>query len=194
MGCRTIFAAGTCWEYAGLSAAVSEHQQGWNTNMFAAFKSGLQTMGQSLFRRHGSRFIWGRLFFVYGPGQRMSSLIPSCYRSFAIEGASPNIANPLALNDFIHVADVGAAIRALIEGDGDGGIYNIGTGEPVAVWQVVNMVAEMMGASRAYRDLSPPSDGFWADIAKMRALGWQPELSIRDGIARTLESMAKVRK
>ena len=108
VGCPKVFVAGTCWEYGKLSGALNEDDCGRDLGLFAAFKSGLQTIGQSLCAGTGSRLTWGRIFFVYGPGQRTTSLIPSCYRSFR-QGAVPQIGNPLAINDFVHVADAASA-------------------------------------------------------------------------------------
>lgn len=188
VGCGRIFAAGTCWEYGELTGAVREDSHGGDVNLVAAFKSALRTIGQNLCAGFGSRLTWGRIFFVYGPGQRPASLIPSCYRSFK-QGAAPQISNPLAVNDFIHVADVGAAICALVESDNTAGIYNIGSGRPLAVWEVVNLVAAQMGLAPVYRDMVTHATGFWADIAKAGSLGWQPQISLQTGIAQTLAAL-----
>jgi len=188
IGCGRVFAAGTCWEYGKLTGAVTEDGCGRELNLFAAFKLGLQTIGQSICAGSGSRLTWGRIFFVYGPGQRPTSLIPLCYRSFK-QGAAPQIANPLAINDFIHVADVGAAIRALVESDNSTGIYNIGSGRPFAIWEVVNLVAAQMGLAPVYRNMASGASGFWADIAKAGSLGWQPQISLQAGIAQTLGAL-----
>lgn len=188
VGCGKVFAAGTCWEYGRLTGAVAEDDCGRELNLFAAFKLALQTIGQNLCGGSESRLTWGRIFFVYGAGQRAASLIPSCYRSFK-QGVAPQIANPLAVNDFIHVADVGTAIRALVESDDSAGIYNIGSGRPFAVWEVVNLIAAQMGLAPFYRNMASDAPGFWADITKASSLGWQPQISLQVGIAQTLEAL-----
>ena len=185
LGCARIFAVGSCWEYGARTGLMKEDEQGFDLNLFAAHKTSLQLIGQSNYAATGSRFTWGRVFFVYGPGQRPSSLIPSCYHSLK-HGVTPKITNPLAINDFIHVADVAAAICRLVEANDATGIYNIGSGQTFAVWQVVNFVALEMGLSPVYLDMQPSTEGMWADITRMSSLGWQPELSLQAGIARTL--------
>jgi nucleoside-diphosphate-sugar epimerase len=188
IGCSKIFVVGTCWEYGKLTGAATESDQGIEPNLFAAFKTALCTIGRSSRVAAESRFIWGRIFFVYGPGQRSSSLIPACYRSLK-DGVAPKIISPLAVNDFIHVTDVVTAIRKLVEADSTNGIYNIGTGRHVAVWEVVNLVAAEMGLSPVYHDMPSSTGGIWANLTKMGSLGWQPELSLQVGIARTLEAL-----
>ena len=188
VGCRRVFAAGTCWEYGKLTGTVTEHLTGRDPNLFAAFKSALQTIGANLCNSAGSRLAWGRIFFVYGPGQRAASLIPYCYHSFK-DSAQPQIANPLGVNDFIYVTDACAAIRTLVECDITTGIYNIGSGRPTPVWEVVNLVAAQMGLPAVYREMAAPATGLWADTAKTSALGWQPRLTLQSGIAQTLEAL-----
>ena len=188
IGCGKIFAAGTCWEYGQLTGAVMEGDQGIQPNVAAAVKNALYKIGENNCVSTGSQLTWGRIFYAYGPGQRPGALIPSCYRSLK-QGVAPKIINPLAANDFIHAADVAAAIRALVEADEVAGIYNIGSGRPFAVWEVVNLIAVQMGLPPVYQDMPATTTGFWADISKARLLGWQPELSLQVGIAQTLEAL-----
>jgi UDP-glucuronate decarboxylase len=187
-GCNRIFASGTCWEYGKLTGAVKESEQGVEPGMFAAFKIALHAIGQSCCQADGSRFIWGRPFFVYGPGQRASSLIPSCYGSLSA-GSEPAINNPMAVNDFVHVADVADAIRALVESDEAAGAFNIGTGRPASVWEVVNAVAASLGLPPKYHDIPHAAvTGLWADTGKMEAFGWRPAMTLEAGIAQTIET------
>ena len=186
IGCSKIFALGTCWEYGKNIGAVKEEDQGAELNIFAAFKAALQLIGQSSSLAVGSQFLWGRPFFVYGPGQRSGSLIPSCYRSFK-NGALPTISNPMAANDFIHVSDVAAAISGLISADNiETGLYNIGSGQSFAVWEIVNLIAAEMDLPPVYFDMPDSISGFWADPSKTQKYGWQPELLIQAGIAQTI--------
>lgn len=189
IGCGKIFAGGSCWEYGARKGAMKESDQGVDLGLFAAHKTALQLIGQSNCAATGGRLTWGRVFFVYGPGQRPTSLIPSCYCSFK-QGVMPKINNPLAINDFIHVGDVAAAICKLVEADDAAGIYNIGSGHPCAVWEIVNLVAAQMGLPPVYHDMPPSDGGIWADITRMNSLGWQSALSLQNGIAQILSVLA----
>lgn len=188
IGCRKIFGVGSCWEYGSRTGEVKETDQGVDLALFAAHKTALQLIGQSNCAATGSRLVWGRVFFVYGPGQRLTSLIPACYHSLK-NGSLPTINHPLATNDFIHVHDVAAAIYKLVKADDASGIYNIGLGQPYAVWEVVNLVAAEMGLAPVYHDMPPSTAGIWADIDKMSFLGWRPEISLQAGIGQTLNSL-----
>jgi len=190
-GCSSVFAAGTCWEYGKLAGAVKEIDKGVELGMFATFKVALHAIGQSCFQAYGSRLIWGRPFFIYGPGQRISSLIPSCYRSLSA-GVAPTINNPLAVNDFVYVGDVAEAIRTLVESNEVSGIHNIGTGRPVAVWEVVNAISVGLGLPILYKDMpTSKSTGLWADPSRMAAFGWRSAMTLEAGIAKTIEIWKK---
>jgi UDP-glucose 4-epimerase len=194
IGCRKLFVAGSCWEYGHRNGPVKEEDQNNVPSLFAAFKNALHMIGQSSSIATATQFIWGRIFFAYGAGQRNSSLIPSCYHTL-MQGVAPNINNPLARNDFIHVSDVAAAIHTLIETDTSTGIYNIGSGQPAAVWEVVNRIAQQIGHPPVYSDMPVPSasSGFWADTDKMHLLGWKPRFSLATGIAKTIADLEKNR-
>ena len=94
----------------------------------------------------------------------------------------------MAVNDFIHVSDVADAIRALVESDDATGVYNIGTGRPTAVWEVVNVVAASMNLPSPYHDMpTAAATGLWADSGRMESFGWQPAMTLEAGIAQTIE-------
>lgn len=192
MGCQKIFVAGTCWEYGSLQGQVGETDVPHSMNLFASFKTALRLIGESLTASRGLNFVWGRLFFVYGPGQRETSLIPSCYRAFK-QGQPPQINNPDAVNDFIHVSDVARAIQALIESPGASGIFNIGSGAPTGVGEICRLVSGYArGSGLCSAEANTPSvangQGAWADVSRIRAkTGWTPRLSLQAGIEQTLD-------
>lgn len=85
------------------------------------------------------------------------------------------------------------AARAHEDRPGELGIYNLGTDETVVVNDSIAAITEHMGldpqlqykgGKRGWAGDSPLIE---LDCARIRALGWAPTLSIREGIARTLE-------
>jgi UDP-glucose 4-epimerase len=72
-------------------------------------------------------------------------------------------------------------------------VYNLGTDETVAVEQSVATIAEHMSVSPeiertgGIRGWPGDSPLIHLDTSRLRALGWHPELSIRDAITRTLD-------
>jgi nucleoside-diphosphate-sugar epimerase len=187
IGCRKTFSAGTCWEYGSLRGQCAENAAGRDLNPFAVCKAAVREAGEAEATEKGLTFIWGRIFFVYGPGQRTSSLIPSGCRAF-IEGRYPVIKNFHSLCDFIHISDVAAAIYALVDTADASGIYNIGSGVPAKVGDVCNLVADYAGRKDlVVSALQGESSGFWADISRIRqATGWRPAVTLKQGVQETV--------
>jgi UDP-glucose 4-epimerase len=190
-GVPRIVVAGSCWEYGAASGGVRETQPPADCGLFAETKNALRAALQSSADRHKLDYRWARIFFAYGPGQRQTSLIPLCRSAFRA-GAAPDIRSPEAVNDFVHVDDVARGILALALSVVTSGIYNLGSGLPVTVADVVNRVARYYGARPPYESL-PRGRGFWSDNEKtFAAIRWTAETSLADGIAATLDNLDKV--
>jgi len=188
IGCNKIFAVGSCWEYGNALGAVKEIDVPVEPGIFASFKSSLRIISESICNESNTTLLWGRIFFVYGPGQRKNSLIPSCFHSLK-NADELKINNPLAKNDFVYILDVVENIRVLIESEDNAGIYNIGSGKSSAVWEVVNSVATELGLPEPYKDMSITTDGSWADMSKMIIQGWTPKFSLESGISYTVKAL-----
>ena len=191
IGCKRVFIAGTCWEYGGLQGQTSENAQAEAPNLFASFKTAIRLVGRQLAISRGINLIWGRIFFVYGPGQRPTSLIPSCYQSLK-NGKTPELRNPNAINDFIHVSDVAKAILRLIESPSAQGVFNIGSGKSRRVIDICRIMAKKLNLENLLPEAinCHQDNGLWADTSLINeTIGWHPELSIETGISETIRSL-----
>jgi len=95
-----------------------------------------------------------------------------------------------ARREFLHVDDAADGILfALDHYDGDSTI-NLGSGKDVPIKELVNIVQEKSGfAGKVVWDTDKP-DGMprkCMDVSRIAALGWQPKISLEEGIARTVE-------
>ena len=186
IGCPRVVAAGTCFEYGKLTGCLREEQVGDRLGLFASFKSAQRVVGESLLADGATRLIWARPFFVFGRGQRPTSLIPSCIAALAA-GKQPNIKNPNVVNDFVHVEDVAHGLAALATAENVHGIYNLGTGVGTRVRDVANMLAKIMGRQDVFPASEDVGEGFWADMWRIRTdCGWKPRVSLEEGIRKTL--------
>lgn len=172
-GCRKIITTGTCWEYGTM-------------NTFAAAKTGLRLMGETLADEKEAQFIWTRLFFVYGPGQRETSLIPSMARKIRNK-QTPEVKNPKAVHDFIHVKDVALALALLAEKETVADIVDIGSGKLHSVGDVVQCVVKIMQDEPVNIKPVNDADSWKADISGLQQLGWKPEFDLISGIRNTLQ-------
>ena len=193
MGCGKILVTGSCWEYGMGSGRVREDMPVYPRSAFSAAKNALHFMGGELAELHGMQLTWGRLFYVYGPGQKRSCLIPSiidCVKKNRV----PVVKTPAACHDFIYVCDVAEAICGLLK-KGTAGAYNIGSGKKVRVSEVAKYIYKelratcprsLAKAARNGEQRAGPGE-IWADIGKIRReTGWTPKTCIEEGIHRTI--------
>ena len=66
-------------------------------------------------------------------------------------------------------------------------IFNLGTGESCQVSDLIVWITGHLGLAPVVRYTGVGSPFILLDCARMRAMGWKPELSARQGIVRTLE-------
>jgi nucleoside-diphosphate-sugar epimerase len=96
------------------------------------------------------------------------------------------------IRDFMHVEDVAAAFAALVDADIIGPV-NVASGEPVAVRQVVDELAAVVGrrdllrpGALSEREGDPPR--LLADVSRLREqAGFAPRIGLTEGLRGTLE-------
>jgi GDP-L-fucose synthase len=88
------------------------------------------------------------------------------------------------------VDDLANACRFLIESYEDPALINVGYGDDVTIRELAEILCEVIGFSGALTfDPSKP-DGTprkLMDSGRLRAIGWKPRISLRDGIRATYE-------
>lgn len=128
---------------------------------------------------------WGRIFLLYGPGEDPRRLVPSIATALR-EGRRAAVTEGTQLRDFLHVSDVARAFVTLLGADVRGAV-NIGSGDPVAVRQIAEMLGRLSGrpdlidyGAIPMRADDPPQ--LVADATKLRQTGWSPRVSLGEGL------------
>jgi UDP-glucose 4-epimerase len=148
---------------------------------------------------HGLRACSLRLTNTYGPRQLMAhgrQGFMNWFTRLAMDGDEIRVYGDGAqLRDLVYVDDVvDAFLLAGIDPAADGEAFNVGSGAPISVRQLAELV--VAGAGRgSVRMVEYPSDqrpieigDFAADISKIsRLLGWSPSVPLEDGIKRTVD-------
>lgn len=188
-GCKTIMSTGSCWEYTARNGQLAEDAPLSGAEPFHAAKNALRFVGEAVAATHGAKFFWMRLFFVYGPGQRPQSLLPQLIESIR-EGKPPQLRAPHNRHDFIYVDDVARALADVLEQRPADTVYNVGSGHPTAVADVISAVHRLLDTPPAAPITAgggAPSQDFWADITRLeRDTGWRPMFNIDAGLRATL--------
>ncbi|NTV28859.1 MAG: NAD(P)-dependent oxidoreductase [Candidatus Omnitrophica bacterium] len=192
-GCRKIVTTGSCWEYGKAFGACREDEPlAVSDSYFVWAKRALCELGMTLAAKQGISFIWSRLFYVYGDGQRSGALIPTLTDVLS-KGGRPLIKTPHNANDFVHVEDVAEGLALAAHKELPSGIYNFGSGHSTPVWKVCEILERAMGSQARYAaELSassvPASADFRADTAKTKdVLGWSARTGLEEGIHQYLK-------
>lgn len=157
---------------------------------YAASKLAAETFVSAYSSAYGIPIVIARLFNTYGPRQHPDFVIPSIIKS-ALTQDSLTLGNLTPTRDFTYVDDVVEALLRLAE-SGEG-IYNVASGVEVSIETLVARVAEILGkpltisSQRAQRRSSAVEiERMCADISRIKALGWEPRVSLTDGLTKTI--------
>ena len=156
---------------------------------YAASKKAAETLLYSYHHLYGLDASVLRYFTVYGPAGRPDMSIFKFVRAVA-EGQTITIfGDGRQERDFTYVDDVGRGTVAAIKPLGYE-VINLGADRPVVLAEVISMIENCL-KRRALITYAPshPADirATWADISQARnLLGWRPQVSIEEGIKRTV--------
>jgi nucleoside-diphosphate-sugar epimerase len=190
-GCRQIVAAGTCFEYDTNFGYLHEDTPAHPVSLYSATKLSCCLTGTQLAAKAKIAFAWGRIFYPYGPQEDQRRLVPAAIKALKqgdLFPASPGD----QIRDYIHVADVASAFCALLEKKANG-IFNISSGSPVLIRQLLKTLGKLMNRSdliqfgvAPYRAWEPPF--ICGDITRLRNLGWKPYYSLEEGLMNTIRA------
>ena len=187
---RRIVALGSCWEYGDVQGRISEAQDTKPKSHFAMAKV---QVCESFIKESsvaGIEFVWQRVFFSYGPGQRTTALLPTVVT--ALENHQlPKIKSPDLAQDFVFISDVAEAIALTSTRSKIEGIFNVGSGQLTQVGDFVNLVSAQLGSTfRTHTSREPI--GMFASVEKLkREVGWEPKHSLQQGVAETVKALKR---
>jgi nucleoside-diphosphate-sugar epimerase len=161
------------------------------TSPYAAGKLGGEAYCHAYHRSYGLDVRIARLFSVYGVGMFRFAIhdivrkIQENHDEVSIFGDGNQV------RDYLFIED---AVRGLtmVGFDGDAGEeYNVASGMPVRLLDLTRTIADIMGYPNI--KIRPTGKSFagdtarwYADISKVRALGFQPRIDLRAGLERTI--------
>ena len=142
-GCRKFVMAGTCVEYAVKDSPLVEDDPADPRSLYAACKHAAWWVVRDLAAVAGAELSWGRIFHIHGPGEDQRRLVPWVARELRA-GRTVELTDGTQVRDHLHVADVAAGLTTLLA-PGAAGIYNVCSGQPVTLRQVLDRVGEIIG-------------------------------------------------
>lgn len=190
-----LVAAGTSFEYAPAEVPLRESAPLAPVSPYGVSKAAATVIAR--FYGEGLPMTVLRPFQVYGPGEPLPRLIPyviDCAR----RGVPAELGPGTNVRDFVYVADVVQAfLRCVALPPVTPGVrvLNVGTGVGTALSDTVAELASLL-AERGHgpalrfgsRTDKGPESSYVADVSALReALDWVPEVSLTEGLRRTVE-------
>jgi nucleoside-diphosphate-sugar epimerase len=190
-GCKRFVGIGTCFEYALGNAAkpLDESAETGPTFLYSRSKLDLWKHLDAYMTAVQKSFAWCRVFYQYGPMEDAARLVPHVIDRLSSGGVA-EMSEGAQVRDFLHVADVGAAIAKVALSDLEG-VVNIGSGVPVTVREVVSTVARLCHAEDRVRFGAVPyrpGDPMYvcANVARLRQIGFTPRFDLESGLRDTI--------
>lgn len=190
-GGERVVMAGTCaeydWNFGFCSEAITPCRP---VTTYGICKNALQETLRAYCAETGLNSAWGRIFFLYGPGEYPARLLASVINSL-VRGEIADCTHGNQIRDFLHVEDVADAFVALLDSRAVG-VVNIASGSPVSLRDVVLAAAECLGARERIRfGALPAPQGepplLVANCTRLyEEVGWRPRFQLRAGIEQTV--------
>jgi nucleoside-diphosphate-sugar epimerase len=185
-GGKHAFLAGSCAEYYW-------HWETLHEKSTPLMPTTLYGKGKELLRRNVERLqqnspitvAWGRIFFVYGPGERESRFVPSILNPLLRnEPATVRFGNHV--RDFLHVEDVARAAAHLLDSSFNG-VVNIASGQPTTLADFGTKIAKLVDRESLLKiEYGRPTHDnpliLKADITCLQSTGFTPKYSLDEGL------------
>jgi len=161
---------------------------------YAAAKAAGEVYMQTFGRVYGLDYTILRYPNVYGPRQHPyteEGQVIALFARLMLESRQPTIfGDGEQGRDFLYVTDIAAASLLALD-HGSQGTFNLGSGELTTVNDLYRRIADLTGYKQpATYAPARPGEIFriTLDAARARAeLGWQPRMSLQDGLAQTID-------
>ena len=135
-----------------------------------------------------------RLFLTYGPGQKENRFLPQVIKGCINDKSFPTT-DGNQIRDFCYIDDVIRAILLIFKSDRTiGEIINVGSGIPVSIKLIINMVCSEIGKGKPqfgkiiFR--KEENSNLYADINKIKKLiNWQPQVRFEEGLKITINNI-----
>lgn len=197
LGCKTFIGVGSQAEYGRSSEVLLPDTKANPENGYGVAKLCAGKMANLKANEYGMRFCWVRVLSVYGPNDRMQSLVMSTIQK--VRNKQPVLCTKgEQLWDYLYSGDAAEALYLLGENENATGIYVLGSGESMPLKNFINTICSIVNPdAEVVFGAIPYSKNqvmcLKADITRLQKdVGWKPRTKFIDGIKMTLEYLQKV--
>ena len=154
---------------------------------------------QAFSREYGANFISAMPTNLYGPNDNFDLETSHVLAALLRKAHEAKTRNDRKLvvwgtgkprREFLHVDDLAAACLLLLEKYDSPESINVGCGEDISIGELAELICEIVGFDGQLAWDTTKPDGTprkLLDVSKIRALGWRPAITLRNGIKGTYD-------
>ena len=184
---------GSSAEYGNAISPQSEDSSCSPQTPYALAKFSCTNFLQSICRAIGFPVTILRLFLVYGPSQDKNRILPQIISNCLINKKFP-VTKGEQYCDFCFIDDVvNGVFKSFSSSKTNGEILNIGSGKPIRIKNIVNLVCKLIGKGKPQYGKLKYKKGINMELfpnikkAKLK-IGWFPKVTLAKGLSLTIKS------
>jgi nucleoside-diphosphate-sugar epimerase len=189
-GERAVF-VGTEQEYARTGEIFTEASPIAPASLYAECKADLGKILVKASKLYSYGFVWGRIFFVYGAGEKPKRLMPSIITGLA-DGQEVTCSHDGLVRDYLYVKDLAGAICHCLFSNYTGTV-NLAGGRDTTIGEIAEIIRSKVGkGSVTFRSLEACKDQppyLRGDLSLLNSLGWTHRYSLEDGLAEEIAAL-----
>lgn len=161
---------------------------------YSASKIGADKLAESFYSAYNLPVVTVRPFNTYGPRQSARAVIPTIITQ-ALAGDTVRLGNLETTRDFTYVDDTVRGFLLAAEAQSvEGQAFNLGTGTEISIGDLARRIIRILGrpvevsleAQRLRPEKSEVMRLLSDNSLAARRLGWAPEISLEQGLERTI--------
>ena len=160
-------------------------------NPYSASKASADLLVLAFRRTYGLSVTVSRSCNNYGPQQHAEKLIPTVIENALKNAPIPVYGDGRNMRDWLYVEDCCRAIDMILHYGTDGEIYNIAAGNEIANIDLVRKILRELKKPETLIKFVNDRPGhdrrYTMESAKIRELGWKPEVGFEDGLKETIK-------
>jgi dTDP-glucose 4,6-dehydratase len=158
---------------------------------YSASKAGGELLAQAYYVTYDTPTLITRGSNTYGPYQYPEKMLPLFITNAIEDKPVPMYGDGMYVRDWMHVLDHSAGIDLVLHEGKLGEIYNVGGGNEHPNIEVTYSVLSRLGKPRTLINYVADRPGhdrrYSVDTAKIRQLGWSPQVPFEQGLADTVD-------
>jgi len=190
---KQVLFASTAAVYPISDVALQENHESGPMDIYGLTKLTCERLCNEFYLESKTNTIIARFFNAFGPNETNPHLFPEIQKQVNMGLRKIKLGNLTPKRDFIHTYDMATAIITMLNNLKSGfHTLNLGSGTEYSVTEIVEAFERQLGESIEIevdptRVRKVERMHLLADVSKLKALGWQPKISIDEGVKTLLQ-------